>query len=322
MNAWAELTERVALRRREQIGTLSEAGYQELLAAVRADVTSFVETPQEQALLLVAQAIDRHEAACEGEDLLDDDAFYASRTQRMGRLARDCEAALALDPDCLDASLLAIEAQDEDPDIMLGPLYDLERRADERLAVAGPSDDLWDELALRPVLRVKDAIARTCLDSAHYGLAARKGQEAIQLSPTDALGTRHTCALAYARLEDEAAFEELDVRFSRQGDAWSHLARTILLYKLGRMPAARRALGGYVRLCEGGAYALLRPILVDVYLPDRPIAPPLSFLEATLAVHEADPIICDVPDFVMWAQGQRDVFFSAKAFAEKNDYDR
>ena len=127
--------------------------------------------------------------------------------------------------------------------------------------------------------------------------------------------------LCYARLEDEAALEALDVRFSRQGDSWQHLSRAILLYKLGRLAAARRALGGYTRLCEGGAYALIKPIMIDTYLPDRPETTPLSFEEATLAVHEADPVIVDVPDFVPWAQGQRDVWFAAQSFAERRDLD-
>ena len=95
----------------------------------------------------------------------------------------------------------------------------------------------------------------------------------------------------------------------------------LLLFKLGRIAAAKRALEGFARLCDGGAYALLRPILVDVYLPDRPETSTLSFEEATLAVHEADPIIVDVPDFIGWAQGLRTVYFAAEDFARKRDLD-
>lgn len=321
MNARLELVERVASRRRAELGTLSDAAYQELLEAVRDDVEHFIDTPEEEAFLLVTKAVERESASRHGEDLLDDDAFFESRSRRMARLVRDCDEALGADSHCLDARLLHVLAQDQDPDQTLGPLLELEQAAIARLGSSPMPADAWTDVQLRPLLRVKAAVSRSSFDSARYRLAAEKGEEAIALSPSDALGARHTCTLAYARLEDEAAFDALDVRFYRQGSAWSHLGRAILLYKLGRMAAARRAINGFTRLVEGGAYALIKPIMIDTYLPDRPEAAPLSFAEATLAVHEADPVICDVPDFVGWAQGIRDVWFSAQDFATRNGFD-
>ena len=135
-------------------------------------------------------------------------------------------------------------------------------------------------------------------------------------SPSDPLGARHTSALALARLEEEAALDALEASFGRHGDSWTQLARLILFYKLGRMGAARRALKGLDTLCEGGVYALLRPVMVDTYLPDRPAATPYSFEEVTLAVHEADPIVVDVPDLVTWVQDQPGMVQSARAFAD------
>ena len=120
--------------------------------------------------------------------------------------------------------------------------------------------------------------------------------------------------------EDEPGFEALDARFGRRGDSWQQLGRVLLFYKLGRMPAARRALMGFSSLCEGGPYALLRPVMVDTYLFDRPAAEPYSFAEVTLAVHEADPVICDVPDFCAWASAQGDFERNAQAFAERNGF--
>ena len=95
----------------------------------------------------------------------------------------------------------------------------------------------------------------------------------------------------------------------------------VLLYKLDRMSAARRALRGFDELCEGGAYALLRPTFVEVYLPDRPEAAPCSFRECMLATREAEPIIADTPDFIAWCQGNDWLVSSAGRFAEKNDLD-
>lgn len=318
-----ELVERLARRRRSKLGSLSDAGYAELVHDVEAHPDDFVDTPQDEAFALVCRALERHDAALDGEDLLDDDAFFAARRKRMARLGRDCTEALAVDPDCLDAKLLVQLVQDINPDPALPALLELDAEAQAFAVAHGmpESADVWDDPELRPVMRIRAATVRTCLDSARYAMAARLGEEGMLLAPSDVQGLRHTCALAYARLEDEQGFEALDVRFSRQGDSWSHLSRAILLYKLGRIPAARRALAGYARLCEGGAYALMRPVLIDTYLPDRPEAAPLSFEEATLAVHEADPVVVDVPDFVAWAQGIRDVYFSAQAFAQKRDLD-
>jgi hypothetical protein len=56
MNARSELVERVASRRRAELGSLSDAGYQELLEAVRGDVEHFIDSPEEEALLNAAEA--------------------------------------------------------------------------------------------------------------------------------------------------------------------------------------------------------------------------------------------------------------------------
>ena len=87
------------------------------------------------------------------------------------------------------------------------------------------------------------------------------------------------------------------------------------------MNAARRALRGYGELCEGAAYALLRPTFVEIYLPDRPEVPAGGFEEATFAVHEAEPIIADVPDFIAWADGFPWFHAAGEAYAEEHGYD-
>ena len=127
--------------------------------------------------------------------------------------------------------------------------------------------------------------------------------------------------LACARLEDEEGLGATEALFSERESAWSHLSRALLLYKLGRMSAARRALRGFDSLCAGGAYALLRPVYVDLYLPERPEAPACGFEEAVMAVREAEPIIADVPEFLGWCQGHDWLMASAQSFAERNDLD-
>lgn len=318
MNAWDELVERCAMRRNEKIGPLSADAYRELLIAVRADPRAFVDDPAEQALLEVARALDAYRASLRDDDLLDDDAYQRERGKRLAALAASCAQAASIDGGCLDARLIEALALDLDPDPLLERLLDLEREAADREL---PTGDAWADVLSRPRLRLRAAIARACLDGAHARMARACAGSVIDAAPNDEPGARHTLALACARLEDEAGLNELDARFSHREDAWSHLARVILLYKLNRMPAARRALRGFDGLCAGGAYALLRPTFVDVYLPDRPEVAPCSFEECLMAVREAEPIVADTPELIAWCQDQDWFVASARSFAERRDLD-
>ena len=319
MNAWDELVTRCAIERREKIGPLSDQAFEELLLAVRARPADFVDSPATQALLELAQALDAYRAGRQEDDLLDDDAFRAARERRLRALAAACDHAASVDEGCTDARLVALLAREEDPDALLGGLVELEREARGPVPEAG--GDAWDDVLCRPRLRLRAAIARTCLDGARHRMARTAAASVVAASPRDELGARHTEMLACARLEDEAGLGELDARFAGHESAWSHLARVILLYKLNRLPAARRALRGYDGLCSGGAYALLRPTFVEVYLPDRPEAAPCSFEECLMAVREAEPIVADTPELVAWCQDQEWFVASARAFAERRDLD-
>lgn len=318
MNAWDELVRRCAIRRREKIGPLSDQAFDELLIAVRQDVASFADEPPERALLVVARALDEYHASRKNDDLLDDSAYEAERARRLAALRAQCALALSLDERSLDARLLDALAADLEPDALLARLLGMERdfSSDEP-----PAGDAWDDVFYRPHLRLRAAVSRACLDSARYRMARSAALSVMDAAPGDPLGTRHTYLLACARLEDEPGFDEMCARFSHQESAWSHLARTLLLYKLNRMSAARRALRGFDELCTGGAYALLRPTFVEIYLPDRPDVPRCGLEESMLAVREAEPIIADVPDFIGWCQGLDWFAGSAASFAEKNDLD-
>ena len=318
MNAWDELVARCARRRNEKIGPLSDEAYAELVLAVRQNPVDFVDAAPEQALLLLARALDAYRASLGHDDLLDDEAFEAERSRRLATLRAECERAAAVDPGCLDARLVALLASELDPDPLLDALLELER--DGSLGEL-PEGDAWDDVLCRPRLRLRAAVARACLDGARFRMAASAAASVVDATPDDPLGARHTHMLACARLEDEAALGALEARWSGRESAWSHLARVLLLYKLGRLTAARRALRGYDQLVSGGAYALLRPVMVEPYLPDRPDAPACGFEEAMMAVREAEPIIADVPEFIAWCQGHDWLEASAHTFAEKSDLD-
>lgn len=318
MNAWDELVERCARRRNEKIGPLSEEAYAELLLAVRQNPADFADEAPEQALLVLARALDAYRASLGHDEMLDDEAFEAERARRLAALRAECERAAAIDPGCLDARTTGLLAAELDPDQLGAALLDLgnEHRRDN-----APEGDAWDDVFYRPYVRLCAAVARVCLDGARFAMAASAAEWVTGATPTDPLGARHTRMLACARLEDEAGLGALEARWAGHESAWSHLARVLLLYKLDRLTAARRALRGFDQLVSGGAYALLRPIFVEPYLPDRPEAAPCSFEEALMAVREAEPIITDVPEFIAWCQGHDWLVESARTFAERSDLD-
>ena len=323
MDARSELILRCARRRDAELGFLSKDAYDVLLEEVVADVEKFVETPRERAMLVLAQGLERWGKGSDDDEFLDDEQFLRVRQERFDRLRDVAGRSLTEDETYLDAALIHAVVTYEDPEALFQSLLDVvgQGRGQHGDASAPAGGDAWDDLELRPLIRAEDALARACADTTRYRMAQSVCEDILAVSPGDAVGTRHTLALVLARLEDEQGFDELDARFGRVGSAWTHLGHMILLYKLGRMGAARRALRTFCRLNEGGAYALLRPTFVDTYMPDRPAAMPGSFEEARLAVHEADPIICDTPDLPRWAQSFDDVAGSAQDFAERMGYD-
>lgn len=324
MRAWDELIERCAWKRRRKLGGLSDEAYEELLLAVRRDPASFVDDEPEAALLRLARALDAYQSKLGDDDLLDDRAYERARARRLSTLAAECRAALELDPECLDALVVMLMAGEPDPDAVLDQLEAAELRDwgtpaldPVRMEVARSRPDHgWDCVFARPRLRLLAALSRTCLETARFRKALDYAGQAMAWDPEDHVEARHTATLALARLEDEEGFNALDARFAQEATPWTHLGRALLLAKLGRTTAARRALRGYDSLCQGGAYALLRPTFVERYLPDRPDGDPCGFTRCLCCVHEAEPVIADVPDFVHWCEGQEWFVESAHRWAD------
>ncbi len=321
MRAFDELCLRCARRHEQVHGKLSDQGFVELLAAVTKDPESFATHPEEKAFLELADAIARFERDLGNDDLLDDDAYAAHAEERRQSMAETCRRIGEECPACLDARTIAVLMSSLGPDEILSELLDI----DDGLEMLMPSMDVmmggsaWDDVFLRPRLRLMAAIARMFMETARYAMAIGVCEELLELCPGDELGAHQTLALACVRLENEDRFYLIARR--HEEDAWYYLGNALLLYKLDRLPAARRALMGLATQCRGGAYALLRPIYVESYLPDRPTYEPGSFEEAVLAVHEADPIVVDSPDFINWASSQPGFVDAAKAFADREGFD-
>lgn len=329
----SELYDRLAQHRSLELGGLSDSAFSELRQAVVADPDTYLTRDDDKSFAEMVRAIAANEEDAASEELIDsDEAYVTARDRRLERLFNRCDHALKTYPGTIDAVAMEAMLHSADSDASLTKLQgtreellpQYEELAREfglaRLEVK-PGDDAWGCADERPRLRLLASIARAQAETGRYRGACKTCEQIVSENPSDMLGARLTWAICLARLEDEAGFDELDARFGRQGNAWTHLARALMLFKLGRMPAAKRALKGYARLCRGGSYALLRPSFVEAYLPDRPSFEPGSYTEALLAVHECDPIIMDTPDFLAWASAQDGFAEQARAFARDNDLD-
>lgn len=271
------------------------------------------------------------------EDLPDAD-FERDRGELFERARGELSRIIEIDPECVDARLVAIQLADVPLDACLGDMLQLERETRERLISTRPGFDpdvqgLWADEALMDGTRARDLTARDpeligwlhvvealsqgCIFTARYRAAASYARTVMRAEgyPNIAVGTLF---LALARLEDEDAF------FSAARDAgeeaeelpWFLLGRAILLYKVGQRRSARRALRDFATRCEGGAFFLINPTYHDPYLPVRPAAREPWDLSHQ-AVWEADGIIADTPDFTTWAEGVEGVRQAADEFATR-----
>lgn len=219
------------------------------------------------------------------------------------------ERCIQTDPHCYDAATLDTLITCDTFEQAISRLEQLEPEArvwcQERSRLFDdPVADPWDAVFLRPWLRMRSRCIDLYVQASCYREALSRCEQMLAEAPADGQGIRHTAALLYARLEDEEGLNALDVRYGREGSCWMHLARALLLYKLGRTDAARRAVGGLAELCPGAAFYLVNPSYVPPYLPDRPLFKPGSPEESLLATYEAEYLVMDTPEFVSWAMTQ------------------
>lgn len=285
---------------------------------------SLVSDDEDRAFLALDRAVQR--ARQEIDDELDA-LYYESESgtpskrppSRMPKTQALLARCLQLDAHCYDAHTLDVLIRCETSDEALAQLDALEPEAREWCAqradlLDGPVADPWDAVFLRPWLRMRSRAVDLLVQMACYREAQQRCEDMLSFAPTDGQGVRHTLALLYARLEDEEGLNRLDARFGHEGSCWMHLARCLLLYKLGRMDAARRALVGLAELCPGAAFYLAYPTYVPPYLPDRPLFTPGSEQESLFATYEADFLVVDTPEFVTWAQSVKRFADIAQAF--------
>ena len=331
MNLTEELVQRCALKRRTAIGSMSDAAYEELLLAVQSDLKSYASETDELPMYHLAQAVKRYQDSQFNDDSYTDEEFVQARITRLQTFLHALENIREKYGENTDLLRMNALVHASDPESLLQALLAIQNQAEkeakrttnleESKIPATITYDMWTDVFKRPRLRLQAAICRAYVDTARFKLAATTCEQLLEESPSDAVGARFTLTLTYARLEDEAALNRLDDRFNHHSNAWIELARAILLFKLSRISSARRALKSYQMNTEGGAFALLHPTFVDIYIPDRPEVKTGSFNEALLAIHEAEPVIVDVPDFVEWAGNIPEFAAASDAYAAANGFD-
>ncbi len=300
--------------------------------------TQYATTPHARALLSYAKIHEGMMRALDRMEDLSDEEFDRRREQLFGQTRLALHELVRDDRLCVDAQLLDIMLADVPIDSCLNDLMKLEDSVHDHLRAQPAFDDeapaFWTPQKLEGIdeaertrtdptmigwLHTLEAIAQLSLASSRYRAAAQYARRVMRARgyTNFAVGT---VLLALARLEDEDGFfaceREADPALAVEDSPWFLLARTLLLYKLGRRKNARRALRDFSSRCEGGAFFLLNPTYLTPYLPVRP--PVREAWELThQAVWEADGIIVDTPDFVGWAASIEGIEDASERFAER-----
>ena len=215
--------------------------------------------------------------------------------------------ALDVDRRCHDARRMLAAAESPSPNDCQHFLSDGAEavRADcERARAAtdlpGEAAEVASALAMRPYVRWLAAQAACALVCGRYRLCVRLAHELLGLDPTDAADVRLTLALAYAKLEDDAALDTLCRHAGpSSGLAWYALARMACAFKRGDRAGAEREVSLLLRAYPHAGTTLSR----QDDLPDgvfaRIVVAPMGEDELILATSEATVLLqegCDASE--------------------------
>lgn len=319
---------------------LTDAARALLHNQVRSQPERYAADAHATSLLAYAAERSRLIKSLDSMENLDDDEFERESNALFDRERAEMYRIWNADNLCVDARLLDILLADAPLDDCLNDLLKLEGEVRSYLEGRGSGFDTsaegyWDARSLGAAgltceeatvsdpevvgwLHTVEAISQACLSTGRYRAAANyarivMGARGYRSAGAGAAGT---LLLALARLEDEDGFFSAarDAGAGIEDTPWFLLGRTLLMYKLGRVKNARRALRDFSARCEGGAFFLLNPTYQTPYLPVRP-KPRDPWDASHQAVWEADGVIVDTPDFVTWAASVDGVERDSEDFA-------
>jgi len=202
-------------------------------------------TPEEESLLLVAQAIKANN---------DEEALEL------------LERALELDPTNLDAQIALINA--ESPEDEAAQLRKIVRDAENRLGeafFASHRGDFYTDPVTRPYMRARQMLMTALGQTGDIEGAIAEAEGLLDLCPNDNLGVREFLAGYYLtsdRAED--ALTLMDGRYPKDHSAVFEYARMLANYKVGREDAAKESL---TNALERNPYVL--PLLFGLMRPEE-----------------------------------------------------
>lgn len=316
--------------RREGKDPLRDADFVRSCAeAYRTDASSLVRTDRDRSFHLVAQAA----------ELLDYQIPFMQEEDRIQELEARADGylaeAVALDDANWDAQRMLFALRAEGNDAYVEYLLEHAPRveADLRRTLEGARDEydreFCDDLARRPHLRWLAATASQAVIAGRYRLALETAEACLELSPSDAVGARHSGMLALGKLEaspaeifdwrrrHEAAYRfrpawmqgrEISVGCDAEhpDDAWSILALMSRAYRFCEYDVAADWLRVLLSVYREGAAALHFQAEFPEALFCRPRVEPGSLDELALAVSECTPLLQEglgTPDnagFAVW----------------------
>ncbi len=211
--------------------------------------------------------------------LIDYNLPFAESDERAEDIIRRAAAlldeAISLDAHCHDA--LRMQSAARNPsfesyyDFLRDGADEVRARCEEARELVGGSDDTPDDrirlarsIAMHPYYRWVATMADKALVCGRNREAIRLSEQLLALDPDDGSDVRFTCALAYAKLEDEEGLDALARRCRENGvyrgsdDAWLLLARASLAHKRRDLASARERIADVIRTYPHAAATLVR----------------------------------------------------------------
>ena len=214
------------------------------------------------------------------------------------------DEALALDGRCHDAVRMKLAAESPSFESYYEFLAEgaEEVRASCEEAASQTDDDsperaqLAADIAMRPYYRWLATQAGKAVICGRNREAIRIGEHLLELDPNDNSDVRFTCAIAYAKLEDEAGlerFSKLTKPLVRAGtdDAWMQLSRISLAHKRHDIREAQRLLTGLVATYPHATEALVSQKELPDGVFSRLAVAPFSEDELILAISEGTVLL-------------------------------
>lgn len=218
------------------------------------------------------------------------------------------DEAISLDAHCHDAVRMQSAAQNpsfetyynflrDHADEVRAQCEEARERVEDAPGEAGDRALLGKSIAMRPYYRWLATMADKALVCGRNREAISLCEQLLALDPIDGSDVRFTCALAYAKLEDDHGLDVLARRCRDTGvahgsnDAWLLLSQAALAHKRRDFSAARARIGDIINLYPHAAATLVRQRELPDGVFSRIVVRPFSEDELIVAASEGTVLL-------------------------------